>query len=122
MVRSYSSPIAVATLLIICMAICSATFLLPSHAAMIVTTTNNHQGHLSISTFSNTAQKADRIARHQSKVAGDSKGKTPSFPAVTKGLVKLPIGCEALFSRLLVVSSDVAARCVTSLEVPVAQA
>ena len=89
----------------------AAMLLLPSHASTL-STTNGVQTTAIIRTISNSVLKGDRlIGAH---VTMERENQPPA--AEIKGMSKIPVGCDAAFSKM-VNSDNFAARCVTGIQV-----
>jgi hypothetical protein len=99
----------IAISLIASIAIAWTIILLASHGATLASTA---QSRAAIGTVSNLASKGDRLVGAAAK-SEHLKSDLP--PAKAKDVAKIPLGCDAAFSKLIR-EYNFAARCITSIE------
>lgn len=95
--------------LIVGVIIAWAVILLPSHAATLAGG-NAAKSHVAL-TISNSARKGDRLVSTHAKIERSA----PNSAHARKGVVKIPVGCDPAFSRLVKLNVF-PARCVTSID------
>ena len=88
----------------------AAILLLPSHASTLAVTNGVHRTAV-VGSITNSARKGDRLVS-----AHTTNEEVTAAPAAKKKrIAKIPVGCEAAFSRVIK-SNNFAVRCVTGIQ------